>query len=101
MKTIIRSITVIALVLLAVFASACTVERSAPVEAAELHGPESCDVVASGPVGQAWQFSNHDTAAPVGFSCVSLGGGMFKCDPDACLVLPYTGTCPHCGGGGE
>jgi len=32
---------------------------------------------------------------------VSLGGGVFECKPDFCLVLPYTGTCPHCGGGGE
>lgn len=80
---------------------ACTQRVEQPVEAVELQAPESCDMVASGPYGQAWKFSNKDTAAPVGFACVSLGGGMFKCEVDACLVAPYGGTCPHCGGGGE
>lgn len=91
----------VVLFLIALTMAACTVERSAPVEAVELHGPESCDLMASGPTVQVWKFSNKDTAAPVGLECVSLGGGVFKCDSDACLVLPYTGTCPHCGGGGE
>jgi hypothetical protein len=97
-----KNIMLAVLALFVVFtASACTTRVEQPVEAVDLQGPESCDLLSYGPYGQAWKFSNKDTAAPVGFECVSLGGGVFKCDPEACLVLPYTGSCPHCGGGGE
>jgi hypothetical protein len=71
--------------------------------------PRTCEVMQTEPNGDSaapgnsfWLFE-HGLAGsnPVPGDCVDLGDGWFECNADACLVLPYTGTCPHCGGGGE
>jgi len=72
--------------------------------AKEAVAPASCELLDSTATEQVFRFSDANTSsvdAGLGTECVSLGGGVFDCKPDACLVLPYTGTCPHCGGGGE
>lgn len=64
----------------------------------------SCELLDATATTQVFKFSNVDTSsvdAGLGTECTSLGGGVFQCMPTACLVLPYTGTCPHCAGGGE
>jgi hypothetical protein len=64
----------------------------------------SCELLDATSTEQVFRFSDVNTSsvdAGLGTECVSLGGGVFDCKPEACLVLPYTGTCPHCGGGGE
>jgi hypothetical protein len=43
-----------------------------------------------------WQFAHAADKPGVPSSCVDLGGGRFQCAPDACLLLPYFGTCPVC-----
>lgn len=83
-------------------ASAPCAPTSSPTVTPAAAPAQSCTLVTSNGDEQIFEFSDPDTAAPVGTSCVSLGGGWFTCTPDACLVLPYTGTCPHCpSGGGE
>ena len=84
--------------LLVILLAACGAATETPDSNA---APPSCELLAAGEWEQVWAFSDHDTAAPVGTACLSLGGGMFTCKPTACLDLAYTGTCPHCGGGGE
>jgi hypothetical protein len=54
-------------------------------------GP-TCDVTAPG----VWRFARAADKPGVPNSCVGLGGGEYQCPADACLVVPYTGTCPVC-----
>jgi hypothetical protein len=91
-----KTIALLVLALLPLTGCAASVEADAPSS-----GPPSCDLLAAGEWEQVWAFSDHDTAAPVGTACLSLGGGMFTCKPEACLEVGIAGTCPHCPGGGE
>lgn len=61
----------------------------------------SCDMLAESSTERVISFADPDTRSPGGTSCVSLGGGVFTCPADFCLFEQYTGTCPHCPGGGE
>jgi hypothetical protein len=58
-------------------------------------GP-TCNVIAAADGKQTWRFWNAADRPGVPDSCTSLGGGAYECDSTACLVVPYTGTCPAC-----
>lgn len=64
--------------------------------------PVSCEVMTTTTDGDnIWFFAEAPASNPVPGDCRDLGNGWYECTPDACLVLPYVGTCAHCGGGGE
>jgi len=91
--------TLVVLILIVATFTGCA--ANVATDSSDPAAPLSCELIASSETEQVFKFSDPDIAAPVGTDCVSLGGGVFDCKPDACLVLPYVGTCPHCGGGGE
>lgn len=91
--------TVLVVLTSAILLAACggTAEPSDSISA-----PLSCELLDSSPTEQIFKFADPDTSSPsagLGTECASLGGGVFTCKPDACLALPFAGTCPHCAGG--
>jgi hypothetical protein len=48
--------------------------------------------------GNVWHFANAADKPGVPDTCTDLGGGSYECPATACLVVPYTGTCPACAG---
>jgi hypothetical protein len=103
MKTF--TIPVLALVL-AFAVSACGGSaESAPAPAeAPAEAPSSCEAspFADAAGNTLWTFSDKLSGDPLPGACTDLGDGIhFWCTPSACLFLSYTGSCPHCAGGGE
>ena len=59
-------------------------------------GPISCELVDRSEAELVLKFSDPEIAAPGGTECVSLGGGVFDCKPNFCVVVAYAGNCPEC-----
>ncbi|HEX3850659.1 MAG TPA: hypothetical protein VHW01_06805 [Polyangiaceae bacterium] len=77
---------------------------SGPAPAEALAAPSSCEAspFADAAGDTLWTFSDKLSGNPLPGACTDLGDGIhFWCDARACLFLPYTGSCPHCPGGGE
>ena len=75
-----------------------------PASAAPTPASPSCDLSSGTDAAgnTLWTFSAPLTGNPLPGACDDLQDGVhYLCNADACLFLPYTGTCPHCPGGGE
>lgn len=60
------------------------------------HGP-TCETSSTAQGKQLWHFEHAADAPGVDSSCEALGDGWYECAAEACLLIPYDGTCPVCG----
>lgn len=88
---------IIAILILGLVGCSANVEPTEPQSEVPAEQPEAepaCTVIGRGEQDLVLKFSDHDIAAPGGLKCVSLGGGVFRCDPDTCGF--FGGNCPEC-----
>lgn len=71
---------------------------STPTEATDPVKRASCDLLDETPTLRVFAYSDPQAQAP---GCKAVGGGVFDCPADYCLMTTEGGTCPHCFGGGE